>query len=38
LPFPGLAIHRFTDLQELLFLDPVHEVDDEGWPMRAPQQ
>src|SRR5262249_13006794 len=35
-PFPGLAIHRFTDLQELLFLDPVHEVDESGWPVQAP--
>lgn len=34
--FPGLAVHRFTDLQELLFLDPVHEVDESGWPAQAP--
>lgn len=33
-PFPGLAIHRFTDLEELLFLDPVHEVDETGWPQQ----
>ena len=25
-------LHRFTDMQELLLLDPVHEVDDRGWP------
>jgi len=31
-PFPGLAIRRFTDLQELLLIDPVHDVDDTGWP------
>jgi Coenzyme PQQ synthesis protein D (PqqD) len=30
--FLGLDIHRFTDLQELIWLDPVHEVDDTGWP------
>jgi hypothetical protein len=30
--FPGLLVHRFTDLQELFWLDPVHEVDDTGWP------
>jgi hypothetical protein len=30
--FPGLAVHRFTDLQELFWIDPVHEVDDTGWP------
>lgn len=31
-PFPGMAVHRFTDFQELLRLDPVHEVDEIGWP------
>jgi hypothetical protein len=25
-------IERFTDMQELLLLDPIHEVDDTGWP------
>ena len=30
--FPGLLVHRFTDLQELFWLDPVHEVDETGWP------
>jgi hypothetical protein len=34
--FPGLSIHRFTDLQELFLLDPVHEVDDTGWPSASP--
>ena len=26
------VLHRFTDMQELLLLDPVHEVDERGWP------
>jgi len=26
---------RFEDLQELLLLDPVHDVAEEGWPRRA---
>lgn len=30
--FPGMAVHRFTDFQELFFIDPVHEVDETGWP------
>lgn len=30
---PGL--HKYTDMQELLLLDPVHEVDESGWPRRA---
>ena len=27
---PTLA--KYTDMQELLLLDPIHEVDEEGWP------
>jgi hypothetical protein len=26
------AIEKYTDMQELLLLDPIHEVDEEGWP------
>jgi hypothetical protein len=29
----SLRFERFTDMQDLLILDPIHEVDDEaGWP------
>jgi hypothetical protein len=31
-PFTAPEIERFTDMQELLLLDPIHEVDDAGWP------
>jgi hypothetical protein len=34
-PWPGasLRFERFTDMQDLLVLDPIHEVDEEaGWP------
>lgn len=34
--FPGMAVHRFTDFQELFFIDPVHEVDETGWPQQPP--
>lgn len=34
-PFAGLVVHRFTDLQELFWIDPVHQVDEAGWPHRA---
>ena len=27
------AIERFNDLEDLLLLDPIHEVDDAGWPV-----
>ncbi len=30
--FSHLALRGFTDLQELLLLDPIHEVDETGWP------
>ncbi|MEX1020865.1 MAG: PqqD family protein [Litorilinea sp.] len=28
---PGLE--QYTDMQDLLLLDPIHEVDEQGWPM-----
>jgi hypothetical protein len=28
------AIEKFTDMQDLLMLDPIHEVDAAGWPHR----
>ncbi len=32
-PAASLRFERFTDMQDLLILDPIHEVDDEaGWP------
>jgi hypothetical protein len=31
-PFTAPQVERFTDMQELLLLDPIHEVDDAGWP------
>ncbi|WP_374448092.1 PqqD family protein [Stella sp.] len=39
-PAPGEAfaapvIERFTEMQDLLTLDPIHEVDDLGWPHAA---
>jgi hypothetical protein len=27
-------LSTYTDMQELLLLDPIHEVDDSGWPSR----
>lgn len=31
--FTGLAIHGFADLDEILWIDPVHDVDEAtGWP------
>jgi hypothetical protein len=25
----------YTDMEELLLLDPIHDVDETGWPVRA---
>lgn len=31
------AFTRYTDMEELLLADPIHDVDDQGWPaLRAP--
>jgi hypothetical protein len=29
------VLNKYTDMQVLLMLDPVHEVDEAGWPSRA---
>jgi hypothetical protein len=34
IPYIPPALSRFTDMQELLLLDPIHEVDDQGWPLK----
>lgn len=30
------VLHKYTDLRDLLLLDPIHDVDDAGWPVRKP--
>ena len=34
-PFQTPRLQKFTDMQELLLLDPIHEVDETGWPHTA---
>jgi hypothetical protein len=34
-PYVAPVINKYTDMQELLLLDPVHEVDEAGWPSRT---
>lgn len=31
-PFTPPRLEKFTDMQDLILLDPVHEVDSRGWP------
>ena len=35
--FEPPALQKYTDLQNLLLLDPIHEVDELGWPHAAPE-
>jgi hypothetical protein len=30
--FPRLVLEKYTDMSELLMLDPIHEVNEPGWP------
>ena len=30
--FNAPSLNKFSDMQELLLLDPIHDVDDAGWP------
>jgi len=32
------TLSKFTDMQELLLLDPIHDVDETGWPAPAPDR
>jgi hypothetical protein len=34
-PFSKPVLDRFDDLRDLIFLDPVHDVSDAGWPIRV---
>jgi hypothetical protein len=34
--FTELSLRIFTDLKELLLLDPIHDVDEVGWPAPLP--
>ncbi|HMR66090.1 MAG TPA: PqqD family protein [Anaerolineae bacterium] len=32
--FEPPRLYKYTDMQDLLLLDPIHEVDEAGWPLR----
>jgi hypothetical protein len=34
-PFALPTFDKYTDMQDILTLDPIHDVDDLGWPHRA---
>ena len=35
-PFPAPILEKYTDMQALLVLDPIHQVDETGWPSKLP--
>ena len=35
-PFVEPSVSKFTDMQDIILLDPVHEVDARGWPHTNP--
>lgn len=35
-PFETPHLEKYTDMQDLVLLDPVHEVDERGWPHVQP--
>jgi hypothetical protein len=32
------VLQKYTDMADLLLLDPIHEVDEQGWPQPAPRK
>lgn len=34
--FVSPVLDKFTDMEAMLLLDPIHDVDDEGWPHLPP--
>ena len=36
--FTSPVLERYTDMQELLLLDPIHDVDETGWPRRKVEE
>jgi hypothetical protein len=37
-PFEFPKLHKYTDMEDLLLLDPIHDVDDMGWPNKNPDK
>ena len=35
-PYEAPRVEAFNDLQDILLLDPIHDVDEAGWPVAAP--
>ena len=36
-PYEAPQMHVYSDMRDLLMLDPIHDVAEEGWPSRPPE-
>jgi hypothetical protein len=36
LPFKAPELERYTDMQDFLLVDPIHQTDETGWPNQHP--
>jgi hypothetical protein len=34
-PFVAPTLKKYSEIEDLLLLDPIHDVDDSGWPNRS---
>ena len=37
-PFQPPVLQKFRDMQDLLLMDPIHDVDEAGWPVAGDQE
>jgi hypothetical protein len=37
-PFEAPALNKYTDMEYFLLLDPIHEVEEAGWPHERPAE
>jgi len=37
-PFAAPVLNVYSDMKDLLLLDPIHDVDEIGWPIQKPQE
>ena len=37
-PYEAPQMHVYSDMRDLLMLDPIHDVAEEGWPSRPPEE
>jgi hypothetical protein len=35
-PFETPVLSKYSDMEDLLLLDPIHDVDETGWPAKPP--